>query len=98
MPDLTPAARKNLARGATTGAGTSRCSKCGNPKEEARLNSGRCKSCDGRDPVINPVAAPRDATDAALAWIVKNRLVLPEGVKTTRHSVLAWARAEGFNG
>lgn len=98
MPDLTPAARKNLARGAVTGAGTMRCNKCDNPKEEARLNSARCKKCDGRDTVENVVAAPRDETDAALAWIVKNRLVLPTNVKTTRRVVLLWARENGFTG
>jgi hypothetical protein len=46
MSRITPKAEKNLARGATFGAGTPVCQKCKGPKEPSRINSYKCKSCD----------------------------------------------------
>jgi hypothetical protein len=42
---LTPAARANLASGATSGPGTARCANCGGDKEPTRLNSRTCRAC-----------------------------------------------------
>lgn len=97
MPDLTPAAQKNLARGATAGAGTMVCTKCRSPKEEARLNSGMCKACDGGG--TNAAARPyRDESDAALAWIVKMQMTIPDDLPHKRRAILQWAREQGFPG
>ena len=45
MPDLTDAARRNLASGATSGPGTHVCAACGGPKEPSRINSRQCRDC-----------------------------------------------------
>jgi hypothetical protein len=47
MPDLTDAARRNVAAGATSGPGTAVCAKCGGAKEESRINSRQCRACAG---------------------------------------------------
>lgn len=46
--ELTASARRRLARGAKSGAGTDICATCKKVKEASRLNSNRCKSCDNK--------------------------------------------------
>lgn len=50
MPELTDRARRNLARGANSGAGTGVCVVCGGTKESTRLNSAQCRRCGSPAP------------------------------------------------
>lgn len=40
----------------------------------------------------------RDDSDAALAWIVKMQLVVPDDLPHKRRAILQWAREQGFPG
>lgn len=44
---LTERAAARRAAGAVSGAGTYVCTSCGGAKDESRLNSDRCKDCNG---------------------------------------------------
>ena len=103
---LTPSARRNIAGGATVGAGTEVCARCKGPKEKTRMNSSNCRGCEGvnRDARVTVPAAMAAEVAAAgeklevlvpallASWLESRRLrlIATPSREQEREDLLAW--------